>query len=377
MFYGRDRYLQLLILLSILFFQVTELFASQYWPQAQWRTASPESQGMSSKILSELFRAIRKHDYKIDSVMIVRNGYVVLESYSYLQEPHFKHQIYSCTKSVSSALIGIAIDKGYIKSVDQALLELFPERTPRIQQSDKRKITLRHLLMMATGLECEDSVRYEFKGLKEMWQSDDWTQYMIDLPLIDPPGSRFEYCNGASALLTAVIQKATGVTAFEFAKRYLFNPLKIKDIHWKSHNGITIGYSDLAMRPPDMARFGYLFLNDGKWNNHEIISTEWVEQSTKKHINNTLTYGYGYQWWIMSPDRYAAVGAHGQRIFVLKDRNMVVVFTGNLQKVKTRIPEKILENYIIPAVRSDNPLPENPRSWERLKSMQLSSQDEE
>ena len=137
MFYGRDRYLQLLILLSILFFQVAELFASQYWPQEQWRTASPESQGMSSKILSELFRAIRKHDYKIDSVMIVRNGYVVLESYSYLQEPHFKHQIYSCTKSVSSALIGIAIDKGYIKSVDQTLLELFPERTPRIQQSDK------------------------------------------------------------------------------------------------------------------------------------------------------------------------------------------------------------------------------------------------
>jgi CubicO group peptidase (beta-lactamase class C family) len=124
-----------------------------------------------------------------------------------------------------------------------------------------------------------------------------------------------------------------------------------------------------------MARLGYLFLNDGKWNNHEIISAEWVEESTKKHINNTLTYGYGYQWWIMTPDRYVAVGAHGQRIFVLKDKNMVVVFTGNLQKVKTRIPEEILDTYIIPAVRSDNPLPENPRSWGRLESMQLHSQD--
>ncbi|NNK94479.1 MAG: serine hydrolase [Desulfobacterales bacterium] len=329
---------------------------------------------MSSGILSELFSAIRKNDYEIDSVIIVRNGYVVLESYKDLLEPHFKHQIYSCTKSVSSALIGIAIDKGYIKSVDQPLLELFPEKIPTVIDSNKRKITLRHLLTMAAGLKCEDSVRYEFKGLKEMWQRDDWVQYMIDLPVINPPGINFEYCNGASALLTAIIQKTTGMTAFEFAKLHLFNPLNITDIHWKSYNGLTIGYSDLTMRPLDMARFGYLFLKAGRWNNQQIISPEWIAESTKKHIDNPLTFGYGYQWWIYSPDRFAAVGARGQRIFVLKDKNMVVVFAGNLRETKTRIPEEILDNHIIPAVQSDNQLSEDPRSWERLKSMRLSEQ---
>jgi CubicO group peptidase (beta-lactamase class C family) len=226
--------------------------------------------------------------------------------------------------------------------------------------------------MMAAGLACEDSVRYGFKGLKEMWRSTDWVQYMIDLPLVETPGTRFEYCNGASALLTALIQKTTGMTAFEFATRHLFNPLKITDVYWKSHNGITIGYSDLLMRPGDMARFGYLFLHGGKWNNHEIISEEWVEESTRKQIDNPLTYGYGYQWWIMAPGRYAAVGAHGQRIFVLKDLDMVVVITGQLEKVKTRIPEELLHNHIIAAVRSDGALPEQPGSWERLKSMRLS-----
>jgi CubicO group peptidase (beta-lactamase class C family) len=161
------------------------------------------------------------------------------------------------------------------------------------------------------------------------------------------------------------------MTAFEFAKRHLFTPLKIDDVHWKSHNGITIGYSDLTMRPLDMARFGYLFLHDGQWNNHEIISDEWVKESTRKDIDNTLTYGYGYQWWIMGPNRYAAVAAHGQRIFVLKDLNMVVVFTGNLKRVKTQIPEAILHGHIIPAVRSDNSLAEHRQSWERLQSMDL------
>lgn len=370
----RPRYFHLICLILIVTFQTAELSASQYWPQAQWRSASPESQGMNSRILSGLFQAVRKKNYPLDGLLIVRHGYLVLEAYAHLQEPHFTHQIYSCTKSVASALIGIAIDKGYIDSVEQTLAELFPERFRGIEDSAKGRISLYHLLTMTTGLGCEDSVSYQFKGLKQMWRSDDWVKYMIDLPLMEPPGSRFEYCNGASALLTAIIQKSTGMTAFEFALRHLFNPLNITDVHWKIHNGITIGYSDLTMRPRDMARLGYLYLREGRWNNHEIISPEWVTDSTKRQIAADQTMGYGYQWWVFDPDRYAARGAHGQRIFVLKDLDMVVVFTGNLENARTQIPEEILQDFIIPAVRSDKPLPENPRLWERLKSMQLSGQ---
>ena len=216
----------------------------------------------------------------------------------YPAEPHFKHQVHSCTKSVSSALIGIAIDKGYIKSVDQGLLEFFPEKIPTVQDTEKLNITLKHLLTMAAGLRCEDTKAHEFKGLKEMWQIDDWVQYMIDLPLVETPGSSFEYCNGVSSLLTAIIQKTTGETAFEFAGKHLFSPLGITDTHWKSRNGLTIGYSDLTMRPLDMAKIGYLFLKDGRWQDQQIISPEWIKESARKQIDNYETYGYGYHWWI-------------------------------------------------------------------------------
>ena len=358
---------QLFILTLILFFQFTELAFSDYWPQEKWRTSSPESQGMSSEILSDMLDVLWKEDHKIDSIIVIRNGYMVLESYKYPEmQQHFKHQIYSCTKSVSSALIGIAIDKGYIKSINQSLLEFFPEKSPFDQNASKLEITLNHLLIMATGLKCEDTKAYDFKGLKEMWQTEDWVQYMIDLPLIEQPGSRFEYCNGASSLLTAIIQKTTGGTAYEFAKKHLFSPLGILDIHWKSNSGVTIGYSDLTMRPLDMARFGYLFLKDGKWNNRQILSPEWVAESTKKQINNSETDGYGYQWWIIGPNIYAALGSHGQRIFVLKDQNMVVVFTGQLKDVRDRQPDELLYNYIITAIKSGTPLPENQPMRERL-----------
>lgn len=194
---------------------------------------------------------------------------------------------------------------------------------------------------MATGLQCEDTAAYDFKGLREMWQVDDWVLYMVDLKLVENPGSKFIYCNGASSLLTAIIQKTTGQVAFEFARKYLFSPLGVQDIHWKSHNGISIGYSDITMRPLDMARFGYLFLKEGRWNEKQIISPGWIANSTKKQIDTGETYGNGYQWWIMDPDIYAARGAYGQRIFVSKEKDMIVVFASQLDDVRSQVPEQL------------------------------------
>lgn len=139
---------------------------------------------------------------------------------------------------------------------------------------------MKHLLTMAAGLQCEDTNACDFKGLKEMWLTDDWVQYMIDLPLIETPGSRFQYCNGVSSLFTAIIQKTTGETAYEFASEHLFSPLGITDTHWKSRNVVTVGYGDLTMRPLDMAKIGYLFLKDGTWHDRKIISPQWIEVST-------------------------------------------------------------------------------------------------
>jgi len=364
--------LRLIVFALIVFFRLAEPACSEYWPREQWRTSLPEQQGMSSEVLSDMLESLRERDHRVDSIIVIRNGYLVLESSMYPAEPHFKHQVYSCTKSVSSALIGIAIDRGYIRSVDQGLLDFFPEKIPTIPDPNKHDISLKHLLMMAAGLQCEDTRAYEFKGLKEMWQTDDWVQYMIDLPLIEPPGSRFQYCNGASSLLTAIIRQSTGETAFDFARKHLFSPLGISDTHWKSHNGLTIGYSDLTMRPLDMAKFGYLFLKNGRWHDQQVISPEWIEDSTRKQIENHETYGYGYQWWILSPQRYAALGSHGQRIFVLKDKNMVVVFTGQLEDVRSQVPEHLLDEFILPSVKSDAPLPADQAAAERLQRLNVS-----
>jgi len=360
---------QLLVLAFLLFIPVISLSAANYWPKDKWRTATPESQGMSSEILSDMMDLLWQTNHELDSILIVRNGYVVLDTYNYPEQPNLKHHLYSCTKSVASTLIGIAIDKGYIKSIDQPLLDFFPEKVSRNPDNRKKKITLKHVLMMATGLKCQDSYLYGWKGLHDMSKSEDFVQYMIDLPMVEAPGSRFEYCNGASYLLTAILQKATGKTGLEFAKEHLFNPLGISDVHWVAWRGITIGWGSLHLRPRDMAKFGYLFLNNGKWNNQQIVSNKWVAESTQKQISATLTPGYGYQWWVLSPDIYVAVGYAGQRIFVLKDKQMVVVFTSRLKDQKARLPEGILKGYIIPAVKSNTPLTKNPKALKRLKSL--------
>jgi len=362
--------LQLVILILSLFFWISPGSAADYWPREQWRTAAPESQGMSSEVLSDMMDLLWQKNLQIDSVLIIRNGYVVLDTYQFPQKPDSKHIIYSCTKSISSALIGIAIDKGYIKSVDQKLLDFFPEKTPKNPDKRKQQITLKDVLQMATGLKCRDSYLYQWKGITEMRLSADWVQYMIDLPLVEGPGTRFEYCNGASFLLTAVIQKTTGKTGLEFAQEHLFKPLGINDIYWPPNiYGQTVGWGRLHMCPRDMARFGYLYLNNGRWDGRQIVSAKWVADSTRKHISATLMPGYGYQWWIMSPGNYAALGYRGQLIYVLKERQMVVVFTSRLKERDETIPGGILRGYIIPAVKSNNPLPENTRALDKLRSL--------
>lgn len=190
-----------LILIVSFFFPIQSVSAADYWPGEQWRTATPESQGMRSGVLADMLDLVWQENLEIDSILIIRNGYVVLDTYHFPRKPGSKHNVFSCTKSISSTLIGIAIDKGYIRSIDQPLLDFFPEKTPRNPDVRKHEITLKHVLQMATGLGCRDSYLYQWRGLARMRWSKDWVQYMFDLPLLEPPGTRFEYCNGASFLL--------------------------------------------------------------------------------------------------------------------------------------------------------------------------------
>ncbi|MGB7114513.1 MAG: serine hydrolase domain-containing protein, partial [Anaerolineales bacterium] len=156
---------------------------------------------MDSEPLVQMLAQIEQENYKIDSVLVVRNGYLVLDAYVYPFRPGETHILYSVTKSVVSALIGIAIEQGYIESLDQHGLDFFPDREVKNLDEYKEAMTLEHLLTMTSGLECRDSYLYNNRGLEEMQKSDDWIQYVLDLPMEAPPGTKFEYCNGVSMLL--------------------------------------------------------------------------------------------------------------------------------------------------------------------------------
>jgi hypothetical protein len=188
----------------------------------------------------------------------------------------------------------------------------------------------------------------------------DWVKYMIDLPMVEKPGTHFEYCNGASFLLAAILQEQTEINALTFAEKNLFAPLGIYKIEWPSNpQGITIGWGQLRMRPRDMAKFGYLYLNNGMWDDKQIISSQWIRESTRKHTIAAQISGYGYQWWIITEDIYTAVGYGGQFIIVAPKEKIVAVFTSSLPFKAMYVPIGLLGAYILPAVKSPTALPEN------------------
>jgi CubicO group peptidase (beta-lactamase class C family)/dienelactone hydrolase len=323
-------------------------------PASYWPTSSPDEQGMNADLLTAMVHAIQEQDYDIDSVAVIRNGSMVLDEYFPPFKPNSKHIIHSCTKSIVSILIGIAIDQGYIEGVDQPALDLFPGRTAANLDAYKETMTLEDLLTMSSGLECRDSYLYRWRGLNEMRDSDDWVQFMLDLPMAEAPGSRFEYCNGGSFLLSAIIQEATGMSALEFAQEHLFGPLGITDVYWPANPaGISIGWGDLHLQPHDMAKIGYLYLNNGQWEGEQIVPAAWVEACTQAHISaGTLSDGYGYQWWVDEGGYYMALGYAGQFIYVVPQKDLVVIFTSDLAESDFFIPETLLNEYIIPAAEA-------------------------
>ena len=359
-----------IFILSILCLSTGAGFGSDDVPARGWPVSSPEAQGMDSEKLNDMLAETLGKKYHLDSLTIIRNGYMVLDAYFYPFKKDARHIIHSCTKSITSAAFGIAVSRGYIKDLDQPVYQIFPEREIAGLDDVKKAITLKHLLTMTSGLQTDDSYIYNWRGLNEMVQEDDWVQFVLDRPMAEHPGTRFEYSNCVTFLLSAIIQKTTGMNTFEFMQKYLFDPLEISDVKWRtSPAGISIGYGAMSMAPHDMAKIGWLYLNNGRWGDQQLVPEKWVTDSTRKHINATLFDGYGYHWWVTPGKYYAAVGYNGQFIFVVPDKNMVAVFTSVLDGVDFFIPEKLLNRYVIPAVVSDKPLPENASQAVRLKGL--------
>jgi CubicO group peptidase (beta-lactamase class C family) len=302
-----------------------------------WLCSTPEEQGMDSAKLEQIIESIKQQNIAIHSTLIIRHGYLIFEKYLNLEEylGHMQsnqdnmHSLYSVTKSFTSALIGIAIEEGYIDNTSLKVVDFFPESTIENLDSRKKNMTLHHLLTMTTGFEWD-----EWTGDRalKMMRSANPVEYMLDLPMKNEPGTVLTYCTGASHLLSAIIQKTTGKTTLEFARKYLFIPLGIFDVQWTyDQQYIYHGGHGLSLASRDMAKFGHLYLNNGTWNGKQIVSTDWVTKSTQSYNFFHENSGYGYQWWIFPQSNvYYASGLYGQSIYVAPENDVVVVFTADI-----------------------------------------------
>lgn len=327
-----------------------------YWPTNGWRTSLPEYQGMNSTKLQELHAYTRDQNLPLDSVIVVRNGYIVYEDYPNpdVYGENDIHILHSVTKSFTSALIGIATQEGYINNVSETVVSFFPSYTIANLNAWKQAMTIEDLLNMMAGMEW-DEWTYPYtdprNDLIKMINSGDCVQFMLDRPMAAEPGTVWLYNTGASHLLAAIIKQTTGQTPLQYANDVLFKPLGITKAYWTPDSqGLNYGGSELKLRPRDMAKFGFLYLHNGTWDGQQIVPEAWVNQSRESVINLSDGRGYGYQWWKnLNLGTFYASGLHDQCIIVHPNYNLVIVFTASDINDQISIINLVLD-YILPAI---------------------------
>jgi CubicO group peptidase (beta-lactamase class C family) len=322
---------------------------------SNWNVTSPAAEGLSESAINSTDVFIKNNYPNLYSIIIVRHGNIAYERYYNGGSQNTYQPLYSVTKTFTSALMGIAIDERRIISPNQTVFEFLPQYFSNTNL-DKKGITLWNGLTMSAGLEASGN------GNDGMYPSQDWIKYALDRPLNNTPGTVFEYNTGLTQVLSGVLEKETGMSESQYAVNRLFGPLGITNFHWGTDTqGHTIGGFGLSLTSRDMAKFGQLYLQKGVWRGQRIVSSQWVEDSFKKHINVVNELYYGYMWWITTKHDAThnrdftvplASGAYGQIIAVLPDLDMVVVLSANsqVQSVDGTSTEDLIAKYILPAV---------------------------
>jgi len=326
-----------------------------------FETASLSEEGVDPVKINELIPAILENKYKnIHSVLLVKNGRLILEEYFDGYNRKKLHQIRSATKSIGSVLVGIAIDQGFINDANEKIYPHFKSYDPEQKWDERVKdIRLRHLLTMTSGYDCDDH-KSRFGCESNMYKSEDWVEYALNLPMANKPGEIWAYNSASLWLVGEIIEAASNMTIPDFADKYLFGPLGITDFQWGySPKGRAWLAGNAKMRPRDMAKFGYLILNEGRWQGRQVVSKKWLKESTSEHARaHGDRYGYGYLWWLSkqmidqkSVEAIAADGNGGQIIAIFPKLDLVAVFTGgNYNSPLGEQPVEILTKYILPAM---------------------------
>ena len=376
-----------------------------YWPTEGFLVTTPEEQGMDSAKLVEMVKTYQAEHAEdsansIDSITIIRNGYIVADIYfDPLYPPDTQHVLHSSAKSIIPALVGIAIEQGYIESVDVPVIELFKDQDIRITDDRMAEVTLRDLLTMRTGIRARDSYVYHSEGLWEMFAADNLAEHFFSLPLDAEPGTRFDYSSMAHFMVSAIIEKTTGMDPVSYAREDLFGPLGIEEAAWPTNpDDLGLGFAPMWMKPHDMAKFGLLYLQKGQWDGRQIVPADWVEDSVvpyaypqnyvdildgngKKDPEGSqiawISYkflqrfsdGYGYMWWLHKEGYYAAFGTAGQYLIVAPEENLVVMITNSSGDAGVFYSGKLFSDYILEAIQSDQAIAANEAGQNELMAL--------
>ncbi|GHT28757.1 hypothetical protein AGMMS49574_03700 [Bacteroidia bacterium] len=326
---------------------------------AQKKGSLPRSTPKKEKVDVEgikgyLDAAKNSGDVEIHSIMVVRNGKVVYEEWLNGGHPDSVHMMQSVSKSFLASAIAFAIDEGKVK-LDDKVISYFPDELPETVSPWLAQLSIRHLLMMSAGQRPEP-VR----------TGNDWVKNFLNTPITKEPGTYFFYNSIGSFMLSAIIQKTSGVSLFDYLTPRLFEPLSIKDIYWTKMNQKTVineGAGGLFIHTEDMAKFGQLFLQHGKWNGKQLLPKGWTEEASKFQIesypgnaqdgvdyhDSEWGQGYGYQMWRCKHNIYRADGAFGQFIFVIPEKNTVIAITANSKNTSREIT--LVWDHILPALK--------------------------
>ena len=329
-----------------------------------WETVSIADTDIDFDTLNDMMHDfLAGNDRNIHSILIVKNGKLVFEEYFYGYNRDKLHYLASVSKSITSILVGIAIQQHQTADLKTMTYEFFPAYSCTKWVAQKYPVTLEHVLTMAAGLEWEAgkySRRDPRHTTHRMYNSDDPIRFVLDRNLKETPGAKFYYNSGLTILLGEIVKHLSGLSIDDFAGKYLFSPLGINEYQWdKFADGRIQTDGGLSLRPRDMAKIGQLVLNGGSWQGKQIVSDDWVAESTTRRID-ARGAGYGYQWWIAETKNYAqaisvimASGHGGQKLFVVPEYDLVVVFTSKVFNPKGHTsPEGFLLRYILPAVDS-------------------------
>jgi CubicO group peptidase (beta-lactamase class C family) len=348
-----------------------------------WTIATPESVGLDNERLCAIAARLKETEANVHAVVIVRHGKLVFEQYfagydepwgrdggRYDFDATTRHDMRSASKSVVSLLVGIAIDRKLIASADEPVVKFFPEYAS-VKSPGWDQITLRHLLTMSSGMHWDENRGWKDPKNDEphLGNEADPIRYILSKPIAKPPDAVWTYNGGGTDLLGNIIERVSGKPLEVFAREALFEPLGISDWEWMKYgNGKVASAVGLRIRPRDAAKIGQLLLDHGAWGGKPIVSPEWIAQSVRPRFQAIGYFSglffYGQQWWLgrsMARETevkwIAAMGSGGQRIFIVPDRDLVVMTTSGryFRPYQGDGALDMMANFILPSVRDDNP----------------------